>query len=68
MVYQIYHFKVYNSKIEKEAENVDEGVDAEKARLQPQQSPKRIGNILTAGLKTFTAGLKTLSLHIPFYF
>jgi hypothetical protein len=32
-----------------------------KARLQPQQSPKRTGNI-------FTAGLITLFLNIPFYF
>jgi hypothetical protein len=38
-----------------------EGVDDERVRLQPQQSPKRTGNI-------FTAGLKTLFLNIPFYF
>ena len=32
-------------KMEEEAENVDKGVDDEKARLQPQQSPKRTGNM-----------------------
>jgi hypothetical protein len=46
--------------MEDEAEKVV-GVHDKKARLQPQQSPKRIGNI-------FTAGLKTLFLNIPFYF
>jgi len=56
-----YHFKEHNSKMEKEAKNVDGGVGDEKARLQPQQSPKRIGNIFTAGLKTFF-------FNIPFYF
>ena len=56
-----YHFKEHDSKMEEEAEDVDEAVDDEKARLQPQQSPKRIGNI-------FNAGLKTLFLNIPIYF
>jgi len=55
------YFKEHNSKMEKKAQNVDGGVGDEKARLQPQQSPKRIRNI-------FTAGLKTLFLNIPFYF
>jgi hypothetical protein len=56
-----YHFKEHNSKMEKDAQNVDGGVGDKMARLQPEQSPKRIGNI-------FTAGLKTLILNIPFYF
>jgi hypothetical protein len=55
-----HHFIEYNSKME-EAANVDERVDEEKARLQTQLSPKRIGN-------TFTATPRNLFLNIPFYF
>jgi hypothetical protein len=42
-----HHFIEHNSKMEKEAANVDE----EKARLQTQLSPKRIGIIFTAILQ-----------------
>jgi len=56
--------------MEKEAENVY-GVDDEKARLQPQKSPKRTGNIFSAELKYFILKRSLLFLmnydHFPSY-